>query len=108
MVLRGLVLWYPLTPSRYGSIMSLYGCILSLDSGAKGMVLRGLALLCPLPPPLPILLFSPALTGVWSYVAGHCCAPSLPIDTAVISRFDVKVEDMVIWGLVLLCHLLPA
>ena len=38
---------------------------------------------------------------VWSYGVWYCCAPSLPLDTAAPSRSDGGVEDMFLRGLVL-------
>ena len=100
------------------------------------MVLRGLVMLCPLTP-LDTTVFSSSLwsggyattwTGsvvprpstryygilllvferrVWSYGYWCCCAPSLPLDTAVYSRSDGGGEGMVLRGLVLLCPLAP-
>ena len=57
------------------------------------MVLRGLVLVCPPPPPPWRLLYSlvrPVEWILWSYDIWYCCAPSLPLDTALFSRLTVE------------------
>ena len=63
------------------------------------MVLRGRVLSC------PSLLLDKAFFGLltvewrlWCYGLGSCCAPSLPLDDAVFSRFNGRVEGMALWG----------
>ena len=62
-------------------------------------------------PSLLILLYSLVLTvegRVGSLGAWYCCAPSLPLDTAVPSRSDGGVGGRVLRDLVLLCPLPPS
>ena len=78
MVVRGLVLLCPSRPLDTAVVSRS-------DGGGEGRVLRGLVLLCPLSS-LWILLHSLGLTvegRVGSYGVWYCCAPSLPLDTAV-------------------------
>ena len=73
------------------------------------MILRGLLQRCPL-----LLLDTAVLSPldgtlrVWSYGVWYCCAPSLPLDTAVFSRFNGRLNGMVLRGLVLMCPLFPS
>ena len=95
MILRGLVLLCPLP-------LSSHICTFSCGRWQEGHSLMGSGTVVP-----PLLYFL-VLTGegrVWSYGVRHCCAPSLPLDSAVFSRFD---GDMVLWGRVLLCPLTPS
>ena len=80
MVLRGLVLWRPFPSSGYC-------CFVSFGRWRRGYGPRGSGTVVP-PPFLLILLYSLVLTGegrVWSSGVCDCCAPSLPLDTAVFS-----------------------
>ena len=68
------------------------------------MILPGLVLWCPFLP-LDTAAFS-SLTGRWrvfSYGVWYCCAPSRPVDAAVVSRLDEVIEGMILRGRVLLC-----
>ena len=132
MVLRGLVLLCLLisldtvifsrlrVKGGYGPTgPTVYGCAPSLplgsavfsrfDGGGVGVVLRRRVPLCPLTP-LYTTLLSRLTVGrrVWSYGFWYCCAPSLPLDTAVFYRFDGEAEGLVLRGLVLLCPLPPS
>ena len=97
MVLRGRVLLFPLSPSRYSFISRL-------DGGVDGMAVRGRVLLCLL---LPIDTAAFSRLGVqrrvWSYGVWYSCAPSLPLGVAGFSRADRGGEGMVLRGRVLLC-----
>ena len=70
------------------------------------MIFRGLVLLCPFLP-LDTSVFSRLTVKgrAWSYGVRYRCASSLPLDTAVLSRFDGGGEGMVLRGLQLLCPL---
>ena len=70
-----------------------YCCTFRFDGGREGMILRCRVLLCPLTP-LDTTVFS--------------CATSLSRDTAVLSRFDGWGEGMVLRGLVLWRPLPPS
>ena len=62
-------------------------------------------------PSFSMLLHSLLLTvewRVWSYGVWYCCAPLLPLDPAVFSRFDVGAEVMVLRGLISLCPFPPS
>ena len=113
MILRSQVLLCPLTPSRYGCILSLYCCILSLDGndtssfsrsdgGAEEMVVRALVLWYPLTPSLYICIIS-LYCCILSLDAGYgptgsgSVVPPSHLDTAAFLR-----------GLGLLCPLTPS
>ena len=65
------------------------------------MLLQGLVLSCPLTPSRHccILSFDGGVWRVRSYGLWYRCAPSLPPDNAVFSRFDGGVEGMILRGL---------